>query len=123
MAAVLPKTERLKGVADTDLDGFLDRFHAEAPLLMRVGTVAGAALVVLAPALTVKVPVPAFLLPETLRDEHIYKLSTHPNYLIRQTTFLVKMVAGLAWGQDADVRSDLGVGPLGPDPGTWRDSF
>lgn len=105
------------------MDGFLDGWDADAPALMRFGLIAGSALVMVSPLATVGVPLPATALSQDRRDEHIYKLSMHRLYPIRQAAFLVKMVAGLAWGQDPDVRRDCGVVIEGDDPGTWRGSF
>ena len=120
---VLPSGGQLKGIGETDLDGFLDRWNREAPPAFRLGLLAGSALVMAAPVVTVGIPLPANALSQRQRDEHIYKLSMHRIYMVRQVAFIVKMVAGLAWGQDPDVRNDCGVVATGDDPGTWRGSF
>ncbi len=123
MELVMPSGGRLKGIGETDMDGFLDAWEADAPAAFRWGLVAGSALVMASPVLTIGVPLPANALSPRKRDEHIYKLSMHPVYMVRQVSFIVKMVAGLAWGQDPDIRRDCGVVAQGDDPGTWRGSF
>jgi len=124
MEMVLPSGGRLKGIGETDLDGFLDHWDEEAPAVFRFGLVAGSALVMASPVVTIGVPLPATALSPDKRDEHIYKLSMFPFYPVRQAAFIVKMVAGLAWGQDPDVRRDCGLrNPEVKDPGTWRGSF
>ncbi len=120
---VLPSGGPLKGIDETDLDRFFEELAHDVPPHLRAGLLAGSLLVMLGPPLTLGVPAPAFLLPEKLRGAHIYRLATHPLYLIRQATMLVKMMAGMQWGRDPQVRDELGVAPLGPDPATWRDSF
>lgn len=110
----------LKGLEDEHLEAFLAKFKREAPLHLRGGVQVASLFVLASPLLTVGTPLPSFLLSDDLRDEHAYKLATHKNYLVRQATMAVKYVAGLAWGTDPDVRDDVGVVPLGPDPGTFR---
>jgi hypothetical protein len=44
----------------------------------------------------------------------------HRIYLVRQTVFLLKMVAGLCWGAHPDVRARLALRAYPADPGTWR---
>lgn len=112
----------LPGAADCDLDAFLAQFKREVPLIVWVGTVFGALLFQLTPVLTVFVPLPAFLLPASLADKHAQKVTSFPLYLVRQPVFLVKMCAGFAWGTDPHVRARLGLRPLAPDAGTWRQS-
>ncbi|TNF36697.1 MAG: hypothetical protein EP329_04940, partial [Deltaproteobacteria bacterium] len=120
LRAVMPDGGGLPGIEATGLDAFLDRFHREAPFAFRAGLLAGGALILATPVLTLRRPVPAsWLTPEQL-DTHVQRLAYHPLYPVRQTLFAVKMVAGLCWGADPSVRETLGVAPLGPDPGTWR---
>ena len=38
-----------------------------------------------------------------------------------QATFMLKMVAALCWAADPEVRAKVGLEPLEPDPGTWRE--
>ena len=123
LEAVLPSGGPLKGIGETDLDAFFEELDREVPLHIKAGLLAGSALVMLGPPITLGIPAPAIMLSDKLRDEHVYRLSTHRLYLVRQATLLVKMVAGMHWGRDPQVRDEMGVGPVGPDPGTWRDSF
>lgn len=120
LRAVMPAGGALPGIEATGLDAFLDRFHREGPAAFRIGLVAGGALILASPVLTLRRPVPAnWLTPEQL-DQHVQRLAYHPLYPVRQSLFLVKMIAGMCWGADPTVRATLGVTPLGPDPGTWR---
>ena len=96
------------------------RFKAEAPALMYTGLVAGSALYQLSPVLTVGKPLPALLLSQELREQHAQKITSTSNYPLRQSIFLVKMVAGMCWGQDEQVRKKMNLGAYEGDPGTWR---
>ena len=81
---------------------------------------AGALAYHFSPALTIKVPLPAFLLPASLADKHANRVATTDIYLLRQAILLVKLPAGMLWGAHPAVRSKLGLEPLEADPGTWR---
>lgn len=120
MRTLMPSGGKLKGMDETDYKGFLKNFGREAPLLMRIGFTASVLLFVFGPVLTVYLPVPAFLLPAGLLDKHTQRMCDHPVYVIRMSTYLVKMVAGIGWGMDPEVRASLKVPPLEADPGTWR---
>lgn len=120
LRAVLPRGGPLPGIDDTDVEGFLDRFDAEAPAAYRLGLLGGAALIALTPPLTLGRMRPAPLLSPDDLDAHVTRLAGHRLYPVRQAMFAVKMVAGLCWGADPVVRARLGLAPLGPDPGTWR---
>ena len=117
-----PRTARLPGAADCDLDAFLERFRREASPLVWIGVVLGAIVFHLSPVFTVRVPLPAFLLSPALADRHAERISQSPVYLVRQTIFLVKFAAGLAWGAHASVRARFALPKLPEDPGTWRTS-
>ncbi len=123
MELCLPSGGPLKGVGETDVDGFFDQVASDVPLLLQAGVVAASAMIVVTPVLTLGIPAPVFVLPERLRDEHVHRLSTHRIYMVRQLTTVLKMAAGMQWGRDADIRESVGAGDLGPDPGTWRGSF
>lgn len=122
LRANYPATDALPGVDETGIDAFIAQYRREAPGLLKVGFYLGIAAFHLTPLFTVFVPLPAFLLPAGLRDKHAYKLATHPVYVLRQTSFLVKMMAGLCWGQHPEVRRRLGQGALPADPGTFQES-
>ena len=115
-----PRIPGLPGIEDCALDEHLALFKRETPLLIWVGTIGGAMLFHLTPFMTVCVPLPAFLLPGTLKDRHAARITTTDFYLLRQAIFLVKLCAGLCWGADPEVRKRLALPPLGKDPGTWR---
>jgi hypothetical protein len=117
-----PRTKELPGAEDCDLDAFLERYQRETTTLMWLGVVFGAVAYHLSPIVTVYVPLPAFALPENLADKHAHRVTTTKLYLLRQTVFLVKLVAGLAWGGHASVREKFALPPLPEDPGTWKAS-
>ncbi len=117
-----PRVGDLPGAEDCDLDAFLDRFRRETTLLMWFGVVLGAFVFQLSPIVTVFVPLPASALSKELADRHAERIATTKIYLLRQAVFLVKLVAGLAWGGHATVRERFALPPLAPDPGTWRAS-
>jgi hypothetical protein len=120
IVATFPRTEAFPGVEDCDLDAFLVRFRRESTRLLWVGLVLGAIVFHLSPIFTSWIPLPAFLLPKKLRDRHAHLITTADVYLVRQVVFLVKMVGGLCWGADPEVRKRFALSPLPPDPGTWR---
>ena len=120
MQDLYPASGELPGIEDTGLDTYLDKFKAEAPALMYTGLVAGSALYQLTPMLTVGKPLPAVLLSPELREQHAQKITSTSNYPLRQSIFLVKMVAGMCWGKDERVRRKMNMDAYEGDPGTWR---
>jgi hypothetical protein len=118
-----PRTAELPGAEDCDLDAFLVRFRRESPFLMWLGVIAGASIFHLTPLFTVFVPLPAFLLPRSLRDRHAYRITTDGLYLTRQSVFLLKLAAGLCWGAHPEVRKRFALAALPADPGSFRPSF
>jgi hypothetical protein len=121
MLTMMPRTDALPGLADTDLEGFLRRMRVDAEPLYWLGLVVGAIVFAVAPIATVGVPLPAFWLPRRLLDLHAQRLVGHPVYLLRQAVFLVRLSAGMCWGADTNVRARFALAPYGPDPGTFRD--
>ena len=121
-ACVLPRTEQLLGVEDTDVDGFIRAYLAETHPLMKIGLYLATLVFVLSPLITIGVPLPAFLLPASWRDAHARRAASHPFYVVRQLVVLLKLAAGFCWAGDPEVRRRLGLQPLGPDPGTFRGS-
>jgi hypothetical protein len=117
-----PRTEGLPGAEDCGIDEFLVRFRADTPFLMWLGVVLGAVVFHLTPILTVFVPLPAFLLPASLRDKHAYRVTTGGFYLTRQAVFLVKLAAGLCWGGHPEVRKRFALPENPADPDRWRTS-
>lgn len=122
IAMLYPRTEDLPGAEDCDLDAFLRKLRSETTFLMWLGIVAGAVVFHLTPLLTVYLPLPAFLLPRSLRDKHAYRITTTSLYLIRQSIFLLKLAAGLCWGGHPSVRAKLALPAYEPDPDHWRAS-
>jgi hypothetical protein len=122
MRAMMPRTESLPGIADTDLDGFLHRLRRETLTIYWVGLVLGAVIFTLTPLITVGLPLPAFALPKKLLDRHTERILSYPIYLVRQGVFLIRLSAGLCWGADAEVRARFALAPYAPDPGTFRQS-
>ena len=122
MSTMMPRSEKLPGIADTDLDGFLHRLRRDADSLYWTGLVAGAVVFAIAPLLTIGLPVPAFVLPRGLLDKHTDRLLTHPIYVLRQSAYLVRLSAGMCWGADPKVRAYFAMGPYPADPGTFRSS-
>jgi hypothetical protein len=120
MCTMMPRTDALPGIADTDLDGFLGKMKQESEPLYWLGLVLGAVVFALTPLLTIGVPLPAFFLSEGLLHRHTEKILSHPIYTIRQAAMLVRLSAGMCWGQDNGVRAKFDLPPYGPDPGTFR---
>ena len=119
MRALVPGGEGLCGLAETELDTFLRSYFREMDGISTGGLLLGTLLFVLAPVVTIGVPLPSFLLPEKWLDTHANRIAAHPIYLVRQGILVLKMVAGLCWGADPTVRRQLGLEPYPPDPGTW----
>jgi len=119
MCALMPPAAGLPGFVDTD-PTFVARLHRESDLVFWLGILGGAFVFTVTPLLTIGVPLPSFLLPARLLDRHALRICTTRIYLFRQAVFLLKMAAGMGWGQDPVVRAKLGLDPLPPDPGTWR---
>jgi hypothetical protein len=121
MLTMMPRTDSLPGIADTDLDGFLRRMRLEAEPVYWLGLVVGAIVFVLTPLVTVGVPLPAFFLPRKMLQRHAERLVMHPVYVLRQAVFLVRLSAGMCWGADTSVRACFALAPYNPDPGTFRE--
>lgn len=120
LVAFFPRVDDLPGLDELGVDEKIEALRRESTWLFWLGVVGAAFFFQLAPILTLYRPWPAvFLEPEQL-DQHCYKLATHPVYLIRQTAVLLKLVAGLFWGQSPEIRAFLTLPAYGPDPGTRR---
>lgn len=117
-----PRTDDWPGAEDCELDAFLERFRKESTALMWLGVVLGAIVFHLTPILTVRRPLPAFLLSPELGDRHAHAISSIDVYLIRQSIFLVKLPGGLVWGMHPSVRERFALRALEGDPGTFRAS-
>lgn len=120
MCDLMPATDALPGIADTGVTEFLITMKRESGRTYWLGLVLGAWVYALTPFMTVLVPLPAFLLPASLRDRHAQRIVASRVYLVRQAVFLVRLSAGLCWGRDPRVREKLGLAPYPSDPGTYR---
>lgn len=120
MVTFYPRSEAFPGLDEMPVDDFLERFRRESAPLMWLGFVLGTLLFHASPLFTVGVPLPAFMLSPTTRERHAQRLVAHGNYYVRQSVFLVKMVAGLLWGADPAVRARIGLPAYPADPATRR---
>lgn len=120
MCAMMPRTEALPGIADTDVDGFLRRLRNDAQSIYWIGLVLGGVLFALTPLITVGIPLPAFLLPRAVLERHTDRVLCHRLYVIRQAAYLVRLSADMCWGADSAVRARFQLAPYPPDPGTFR---
>jgi hypothetical protein len=117
MRDMMPARAGLPGIADTDVDGFLRRLRRDADPLYYLGLVLGAWIYQLSPLFTVGVPLPALLLPGELRDRHAMRIVSTRLYLIRNAVFLLRLNAGMCWGQHPRVRRAFALEPYDADPG------
>ena len=117
---ILPPNGALPGLESIDLDEFLVGFKQDAPLLMRIALFLSVIIFVCSTPITVFLPWPSLWLPKGLRARHTARLAQHPIYVVRQTMTMLKMVAGMAWGQDPAIRARLQLKAYEPDPATWR---
>ncbi len=120
MCDLMPATDGLPGLADTDIDGYLARLQAESPPSLWAGLSAGALLYAGATPFTVRSALPSVLLKDAEKDAHATQMAASKNYLVRQSCFLLKMYAGICWGQDPDVRRRMGLEPYEADPRSIR---
>lgn len=118
--ALYPPTDGLPGLRDMEVDAFLRRYREEAPAHMWLGLVAGSAVFAASPVLTLRLPVPSFVLPRSLLDTHARRIGNARNYFVRQPIFLVKLAAGLCWGAHPAVRERMGMPAYPEDPGSFR---
>lgn len=122
MCDLYPGDDELPGVESCDVDAFLERFARESNPTMYAGVVAGSVVYALTPVITIGKPLPSFMLSKEDRDKHAQAISSTDRYMLRQTAFLVKLVAGLCWGQHPTVREKMNLQPYPEDPGTFRTS-
>lgn len=122
MRALYPRTEALPGIEDTEPRAFLRQYRREASTLIVLGLVLGAMAFAWSPIVTVYWPLPSFLLPRAVLDRHAMRVGGSRIYLLRQSIFLVKLAAGMCWGQHPRVRERFALSPYPDDPGTWREA-
>jgi hypothetical protein len=120
MVAFYPRVGDLPGLAELGVDEKIARLRRESTLLFWTGLVAAAVFFHLSPILTVRRPWPAVFLTEDELDEHAHKLATYPVYLVRQLVVLLKLMAGVFWGESPELRAFLHLPAYGADPGTRR---
>ncbi len=122
IAAALPSTPALPGLDTLHPDRFVRQFLRAAPWTLWLVTVGSAIAFQLTPLITVYWPLPALLLPATVRDRHANAMACHRLYLVRMAMVMVKTVGGLYWGAHPQVRKALGLPAYAPDPQSWRDA-
>jgi hypothetical protein len=120
MVAFYPRTAELPGLADTGIDDYLRQFRRETTFTLWLGVVLAALLFHVSPLFTAFVPLPAFLLPASLRDKHAARMGSANLYLVKQAMLVLKLPAGLCWGRDPEVRKRFAMAAYAPDPETWR---
>ncbi len=119
---MMPRTDDLPGIENTNLDAFLRHMRDAADSRFWLGLVVGALVFMWSPLFTLRLPVPAFFLPRALLEKHAERVFAHPRYLLRQSVLLVRLSAGMCWGSDRAVRACFALAPYEPDPGTFRTS-
>jgi len=119
VSAMLPATDALAGIAPETVRVFVVRLMAESTWGFKVGMWVSALMWLITPIFTVFAPLPAVLLPAGLADRHASRMARHRLYLVRQCAGLLKLVAGMAWAIDPDVRERMTLPPLADDPGEW----
>jgi len=120
LAAFFPRVGELPGLAELDLDRKVTKLRREATWLVWFGIVLAALVFQLTPILTVRRPWPAAFLTELQLDEHAHRIASHPAYLLRQLMVLLKLNAGILWGESPEVRAFIQLPAYPPDPGTRR---
>jgi hypothetical protein len=120
LVAFYPRVDDVPGLAELDLDERLAALRRDSTLLFWVGLVGAAVFFQLSPILTVRWPLPAARLSAEDLDQHALRIATHRSYLVRQVIVLLKLVAGMLWGQSPEIRARLGLAPYPVDPGTRR---
>ncbi len=120
LTAFYPRVDDLPGLAELGVDEKIARLRRETTLLFWTGIALASVVFQVTPLLTLKRPwLATWLSPEEL-DQHTHALASHPAYLVRQVTFLLKLVGGMFWGQSPEIRAFLRLAPYPDDPGTRR---
>jgi len=120
LCAFFPREGDLPGLAELGVDDKIATLRRESTGLFWFGLVAAAVFFQLSPILTVYRPWPAVFLTEPQLDRHAYRLGTYPVYVLRQLIVLLKLVAGMFWGESPELRAFLHLPAYGADPGTRR---
>ena len=120
LVAFFPREGDLPGLAELGVDEQVAALRRDSTALFWVGLVAAALFFQISPIVTVRRPWPAVFLTEEQLDAHAHGLATLPWYHVRQIVVLLKLVAGMFWGQSPQVRAMLALPPYPGDPGTRR---
>lgn len=120
LVAFYPREGDLPGLAELGVDEKIERLRRESTGLFWFGLVAAAVFFQLSPIVTLYRPWPAVFLDEEQLDQHAHRLATFPIYSIRQLLVLLKLVAGMFWGESPEVRAYLALPAYADDPGTRR---
>jgi hypothetical protein len=95
-----------------EIAAFLDRYLKSVPESAAFGLRVVVWAVTWLPFLFVGVPLPAHALAPATRARYIARWSGSRVYVLREGFYLLKAVALMGWGANADVRARLGVGPM-----------
>jgi len=98
----------------------IETMRRESTRLFWTGIVVGALFFQVSPILTLRRPWLAAFLTDDELDLHANALATHPVYLVRQLTVLLKVMAGLFWGESPEIRAFIHLPAYGDDPKTRR---
>ncbi len=120
MNEVMPPHDGMPGIIDTNAEAFLKEFKKNAHPIMRLGFWASVWVYVLSPVFTVYIPLPAFLLSEKKRFQHMEIYSNSHSFVFSQLWLLQKMITGMCWGMDDKVRAYYGYQPYSPELGDFR---
>ncbi len=120
MVAFFPRVGDLPGLAELGVEEKISALRRESTLLFWTGIVVAALFFHLSPILTVHRPLPATFLSEDELDDHAFKLATHRAYLVRQLVIVLKLMAGVFWGESPEIRAFLCLPAYPADPGTRR---
>ncbi len=120
LVAFYPREGDLPGLAELGVDEKIEKLRRESTGLFWFGLVAAAVFFQLSPIVTVYRPWPAVFLTDEQLDQHAHRLATFPVYLIRQLLVLLKLIAGMFWGESKEVRAFLDLPAYEADPGTRR---
>ena len=119
--AVIPGNDKVPGLAASKRGPLVvAELRREAPFEMRLVLNLAVWVWLLSPIFTVWIPLPAVFLPKRLKYLHTDRITSTSFYLVRQVSLVLKQVAGIAWGQDPEVRAAYHMAPYPKDPGSWK---
>jgi hypothetical protein len=120
LVAFFPRVDDVPGLAELGVDEKIAALRRDSTRLFWFGIVGAAVFFQLTPILTVRRPVLAAWLDPDQLDAHAHGIASHPAYLVRQIVVLLKLTAGLFWGESPEIRARIQLRPYGADPGTRR---